>query len=1427
MRQGTLIGTSIAVVCIAAFALLANSFQELSVRQDLFVLNGQGPFYGNNIVTVQCEPGNYNGQTFTVQVAGFDGQLRTALVKCNQATHLYSLDIKGYTYYDGQLQSFIYAAVTANWNWNITNGDQFVDPQGNPLRVVPKRIGLGSAPALSAEPAADPGGTIIDPVGGINVVQCGATQAVNQFFGGILSGVLGPTTAASGCGGPYINMQTFLNYVKAQDNVNKANEDTWKSQLNMLGVLNKTTLATSQAVNAINASLDTVARYAAANNAAIKYQYELNANNTAFLLRMSNNINEDLIAQKAATSQSFSLISGLAGNMATFVNQTSGQFEQVTLQIAQATATMTGQVNQVTEQVNFIANQQVLNLLSMTTQFLQLQSLVVNWNQNTQLKRDVAKIFSVSANYQIEQEGREPFLPDLGIPPPADISNLPPALATTTINVITRQFLYNDPAFPATMPTMAVIQFAWKCSTAAIGANPTIQGSYADTLGALGPRNCSGPIGSNICQCWIEVTDTRAPIQSSANDPEATALLYWRNGLNPVITPTIPNSATPLVYGGQSSNIRAGPFNGRRLTSSMEYIDISESICRLNVSEKYILWTRRGNSGSYRPGYNLYSSFNSTTIVVPWDNATCYINIQKIMQPPPEGPFPPMYAEIQFAQTAYNLAVQQLDPVLLWGNIPNRLTWSYEPTATLAGGVVNALWRYHYMAFVPLTLSNDNSKPYYGSIPVWQLTFIKTEATISVKVEDEDWVTYPATNVFNPGETTLFDDGYVGMGDPMLMWDGSAKAFNAPQAVLPLNPTKQGTCGTPIYNMANSPKNMTYLAWVANSGITYDHTCGSNVARVYEQALIESAGPTQGTCDPNPALRNPAATGTLCNTLNYYAVTPSQEDGFFTLTLSARGSSTVNGDFVTGIVTLPAGEVRNVVSSSCPTATQVIQGYNTIQVVFTNGLTTTNTIRVRRVGQCPVTTTITLPPLAQGAPFIVPFCPGNPPGQQEQLLVETLSPNSTSTLTACSLVNVTVDYQQPGILNSPATSGSVRQYTAIGIDQTSVTQQAILNGYVAQTFSAIIQLYNSQLDAGLQIAPEARTALSGMYDTFIRLQQASQEALANNTQRAIGNYSGQAADYQQFYQQNAADSLRVQADMNFLLNQLFDRNKAVSDANEALSKYQLLLQQAMTYVASNVSTLAYFTNQTAVFLKDGTRVTLGDLLGNLIGGFAKGIGDAAEELADSAGDILKKLVDIPAGLLQDLLTTIAGPILMIVTGALAVALLVGMVVMGVYMKKLMDRVDMLEKMMGIRAPEPSPTAFPFAPGINTAAASGVSALTPTVQTPQPTYAALPMTAYSGPGTGPVAQQPVFSPMPPAQQPMPMAMPAPPAQVAQLLPPGQYIPGGLAITGKKGADSKKKKNKDKRKDKSSDEDDTLLAHDDYDPHAEATEDPADA
>ncbi len=1283
------------ILWIAVALQLVVGFQQISVRQELYVLNGQGPFYGNNSVTVQCEPGDYdNGIANLVSVLGFDGVERNAWIKCNQAVHLYALDIKGYTFYDGQLQSFIYALVPSNWNWNNTNGAMFVDPQGHPLNAPrPTHVGIGSgAPSVQLAlggSSLQVGGTYTNPDGGANVAQCGATQAVNQFLGGFLSGFLGPTTSASGCGGPYISLDNFNNYVKSQNAVNDKNLHAWEAQDEFNSAVNDTVFIISQGLNAVNASLYTISRYVEANNQLVKYNAQLQANTTNFVTRFANDVNKDLLDQKAAISKSFQLSAQLAANMASFVNHTSTEFEQVTLQMAQNDASVLAQLEDITAQINYLANQAVLDNLDFTTQMLRMQSLVINSNQNTQLKRDIAQIMANSINYQIEQKGRMPFLPDFGTPPPADISDLPPAVATTAINVITRQFLYNDPMFPLTQPTLAVIQFAWKCSTAVIGANPTIQGSFVDTLNSLRPANCTGPVGAHPCLCWVEVTDTRAPIQSAGGVPDADALEFWRNGMVPSITPYIPNTGTPgtpLVLGGSAANIRAGIYDGRRITSSDEYIEISEAICRLNISDYYVLDVPSASGRVSQMAYRVYSAFNHTSIVAPWDNSTCYINIQKVMQPPVKGPYPPFYAEMQFAQTAYNLAIQQVDPVVLFGSVPNRLTWDMEPTATLAGGVVNAIWRYYYMAFVPLTLTNPATAPYYGAIPVWQLTFVSTTATISVSYDGASgpFVTYPATNVFNAAESTLFGDGYVGMGDPMLMWDGTAPAFNAPQQVLALNPTKPGVCGTPIYNMMNAPQNMTYMAWVNNAGIAYDHRCGSNVARFYETALIDSGPPSGiGQCDANPNLRNPTASGTLCNTLTNYVVTPNQDGTLITLALAARGTSSTSGDFVQGIVTLPAGEVRDVVNTACPTATQVITGYNTIQVVFTNGLTKPNTIRVTRLGQCPVTQRLTLPPLGPGSPFIVAYCPGTPEGQEEQLRVETLGAGDV-VLTVCNLVNVTVDYQQQGILQSPATAESVRQYSSISIDQTSTTQQAILTAYVRQTFAAVVGMYSTQLKAGLQIPQASLDSLRDQYNAFVEINRNAQEALANNTNRAIANYSGHAQDYETYYLQNAALAGAARDEMEHLFNELNEQNARVSQTGEALSQQALIISGKTGAVASNVTTLAEYTNRTANFhLDDGSPITLGDLLGEFISGFAEGIGDGAEALAKAAGSALKSIAEIPAGLLRNLITTILGPIIILVLCGLVVALAAWDIGLTVIVKKLLDRVGRLEAALGI------------------------------------------------------------------------------------------------------------------------------------------------
>jgi hypothetical protein len=1363
------------VTTVVMFSFLhihkANAIQIVSTRQEFYVLNGQGPFYGNNSVTIQCSADDtYSENTDTLQVAGFDGVDRIVTVQCKRVTHLYAVDIKGYTFYDGQLQAFLYAIVPSNWNWNLTNGAQFVDPQGNPLHAPRKSYGLGSGLGAPGAGEGSSGGTIIDPDGGIDVVQCGATQAANQFFGGFLAGFLGPTTAASGCGGPYLSTETFTNWVKKQQDVNDQNLKTWEAQDEFNSVVNSTFNIVSQAVSSINASLSTIANYVDANNQFVDFQRAYNANTTAFVTRLANNVNQDLIANKEAINQNFVLISAVADNMATFVNQTSSNFEQVTLQMAVIVANTSEQLNLLSTQLNFLANQQVLNVLSLTTQLLRLQSLVVNWNQNTQLKRDISKILATSFNFQIEQETRTPFLPDLGVPPPADLSNLPPTLATTTVNIITRQFLYVG---AANAPTMASIQFAWRCSTAAIGTNPTVQGSYVDTLGSLGPRNCSGPTGANMCNCWIDITDTRGVIDNTLNNPKTVPLNFWINGLNPQITLDIPGTSTPLVLGSNPGNIFSGPFNGIRITDSMTYINISEAICRLGIEPHYVVWTN-GRDGGASLGYRVYSSFNNASVGVPYDAATCVLNIQQAMQPPTLGPFSPLYAEMQFAQTAYNLAIQQINPVQLFGSVANRLTWDYEPTATLAGGIVNALWRYFYMVFDPLTLGDPLTAPYYGSIPVWQLSFISTTAQILVSVDGGAQIPYVAT-VNNLADRTLFEDGYVGMGDPVLMWDNSVPAFNAPQQVLPLNPTKQGTCGTPIYNMMNTPGNLTYLAWVQNAQIPYDHTCGSNVARIYQQAIVGS-GILQGTCDPNPILQNPAASGTLCNTLNNYAVTPTPDGNLILLSLQARITGPTGGDITEAIVSVPAGEVRNIVSTACPTSTQVINGFNTIQVIFTNGLTAPNTIRVTRLGTCPSQQTITLPPLGPGAPYTITFCPGVPEGQEEQLLVETLGAGNI-TQTVCTLVNVTTDYQQLGVTQSPSTVTTVRTYANISIDQTSVTQQAILNEIVLQQFTAIMAIFDGFLGAGLEVPPLALQSSGQILNNFVLLNQQGQYALANNSQRALGNYSGEAQDYATFYALNANQTANVANTMQNLYDALLKNNAAASAAGNALNAATLLLAGAAVDVSSNISSLAFFTNQTAVILLNGDRITLGDLLGSFVTGLANGIGDAAMEIAETAGDIIRDIAQVPAGLLRDLLTSIAGPILMISTAALAFAVVIGMIVMGVIFDK---RLKVIEARLGIVADNnpistvPGTGAPPSGPPSSAAASFG-----------QGYYPGMP------PSQQPIVQPYAMPPPPPAQQ-IPMA-PPPMSQMAQILPPPAQMPQmgmpGYAV-GKKGSHKKR-------------------------------------
>lgn len=1364
----------VAALCCIAFAMEsfigAQAGRIIATRQEFYVLNGQGPFYGNNSLTYQCDPQDTaQGLSEEFDVAGFDGSNRHVKITCNQVFHYYALEIKGFTFYTGQLQSFIYALLPANFNFNLTAGNEFVDPTGRQLLQLPPTPSPGTV------------GTFTNPDGGANVVQCGATQFANQLLLGIPSGVIGPTTGASGCGGPYVSTAAFSRYLEHQDKVEQQNVENWKTQVNFNNAVNSTIKTISQAIDAINGSLAGIANYMEYNNVYIAAQQQINSNNTAFLTRLTLNVNQDLSATNAAVAENTRLIVEQTQIMEDYIKDHQSELNDILLQQAILNTNLSTQIQNLSAQIVVLNSQATLDKLSLSTQILALEALVVNWNQNTQLKRDVAQMLQASFNYVQEQQQLVPFLNSLGVPPPADLRNLPPTLATIIVNVITKQFLYSNPdTSPPNKPYMASIEFAWKCTTAVVGTNPTLWGSFVDTLNALGPINCTGPTGNKLCNCWIDITDTRAQIECKGGSascidgpaqqiPSDEALAFWENGLNPAITPKIPGTSTNLVFGGNAGNIGPGRFDKVRVTNAIEYLNISESICSLGINQYYFLWMN--GPGGYAPGYRIYSAFNSTSISAPYDSSTCHITLQQAMQPPTQGPFSTLYAEMQFATIGYNYGVQTIDPIQLFGSVPNYITWEMEPTAQLAGGVVNTLWRFWYMAFNEITTNDDSTAPYYGSIPVWQLTFISTVATMDVEIDYSGAQTFTAINT-NPASILLPPDGFVGMGDPVLSWTGVAHAFNPPQGVMVLNPTKQGICGTPIYNMMPSPFNLTRDAWADAAGISYDHRCGSNVAAIYQVTIDQDTF----QCSQAPGNVNPAATGTLCDLLAAYTATPNTQGNLITMAFSGRPGTNI-GETTQATFSVPAGEVRNIVNTACPSATEVIQGFNVKSLVFTNPLTTTNTIRVRRIGPCHLTTDLVLPPSGQSQPFVISFCPSQPSGATETIFISTIPfVGSIGVLQDCSNVSVSLDYQQLGATPAPASYNTTQVMTKASIDQTSTTAQAIQNAAIALQWEAIANLYSVFPSAGLQIPPASQVNFTKTYNAFVALNAQAQADLANNTNRVIGNYTGDLLNYQQIYAFNAAQQQAAQQGMQDALNSVLAFNALVSQNGQALDQQALLLAGLAGAVASNVSALIEIVN-TPVDYGGGTPLTLGDLLNNLITGLADGIGNAALTIAHTAGQIIQELAELPAGLIN-LLTSTFGMIMLWIAAILSPILMVVIIVGGVYLKRVTDDVKMLKMVM--RIPDNATAAAP-APGVAPAAPSGPLS---TVNVPM----------------APPAQQPPMGPImaaaPPAQQPpmgVPMAAGPPGQQFAPMpvlpTPAAQQLIGALPsipyMTGRKG------------------------------------------
>ena len=1160
---------------VSVVALLATDVRGFKIISTYMQANQVNNFLTqNNTVTVLCEEGDQN-KDFEYLSQNTDGTQSTVVFSCKYPQHIYTINIVGYI-----PQAARNAYITQCTSDNLA--------QYNTTRITPQTPdGLPGARGASVSNNHTRGNGS-DPLTFILRDDNDAWNAIGCSLP--LAGLF------SGC--DKVTYEEFQEFQESLADIISAQNVTNYILKNQTGLI-------LDYLQLVQASLTQVARYQNDTSNALDQLTNTTEYQQQQIDLFSENVGRDQLALANRVTLTQEAMIALASQFQMYEQATASAFNSTMAQFAV-------QVSFLSEQMNNLSTLAYDNQQDAASKFGYVSSAMSGIKQGLEytISKTALRVPLQALAHQKIQEWADSsppfsvFITDIGTPP-GDPFNLPPALATFTIEAAILSYVYNVSGNPFAVIT--TIQYT--CSGVFLAYNPPLIVGWQSLFNTFGPPTCNDTVqGPNFCNCTgqiIEIGCNMPVTLSPVVDIAPASKTAWDQRNLPVLSTPLICSTTPVSL----PNII--PRN--LIRSGADFTLFQQRLCARG------LWFSE-------PTYNVNSAFlRSGPIPAQYVPSACTADVATSLAPPPntasETTFNVFYIMVTLFQNAYTYSISGYGSQFaeITGQIPNNMT--YLPTGfdrTALGPVATC---------ITAVIAAYNTDEF---LEVYRIDPTETIIDFGVTVNGQN---YRTNQTFNSAQVTNEAQGLLPTSGTHLVGDStdwSQFFWNIPPNQVVVSSDAIQREGAVTYPITADKNVFSIEAWVAANGIPFNHAAGANSASLWKIPMVCTVieGLNNCQCQSNAPQFN---AGPWCAFFqSWQAIFPSSNPAV--VLYSAK-------DLVQITVGVPQGELIAVKGSACPILTSSLSRFNQITLFLYNNLAQNNEIIVVQTGSCAKTTPFTMSPKTTSA-FFVDFCPLTPPGQKE--IITFLYTPGTGQYFPC---NTTFDgtivpsnpttFQGAGSLNMTET---LRGMTTTNV---ALAMQEISNALLSLAMSNLNTMALTFALVGLPIFNNSDIAAlyNINYDVLSNITGGLSNDILDNAGNQY-NYTNQITDLSRLISDALAKTREANA----------DAREATQIVVDNIAKGAATLQQ----IADNNRQLDQVLNATQPLIDALRAAGFGTNPSALDGitGFFVALAEAPVSAGEAAGKALVKLAgsvgDVVSGFFGSTLGGIFVPIIIIV-----------------------------------------------------------------------------------------------------------------------------------------------------------------------------------
>ena len=515
-----------------------------------------------------------------------------------------------------------------------------------------------------------------------------------------------------------------------------------------------------------------------------------------------------------------------------------------------------------------------------------------------------------------------PFLVDLGVRP-GDPNALNPLYATLLTSDDSVKYVTADNQYGV------ITRFQLMCESEFMATRAPMNPSVNEVARLLGPIGCDTTGESDVllkCQCFVRVTETRCRVNGPLSQSQQSSF---------------DQDALQLVVG---NGCISSPVSFTNATGGMDGFVLSDVSALADAFGKL---SQRGVSSGTQ--YAMASILPGIRIQAQWSQAVSDpSNFMRLLV----GEFVSselnnlVFGYFKNVQSSYAVAYNNLGYIqsLVYGRLPKDMKQKQVLYRRFKQGRTGRCTTLSAMLYSDELLLVSSLVP----------------SQIITNVE-----------VIIDGQQTIVSD--VSFESPMrkllpkkaIVWSPgqfNTRLWDVPEREISLSPRHFGRKNKITYALCGDRAACDLQAWMQDNGrglYEFDHDAGKNLPPPYEADVDSDPNSiTYGRCITTPK----APGGKLCSMRNHFQVfaTGNFEDSQTPGTMIFVDRNPV----YTVTLAVPEGAIVEVLSSVCPLIQEIATSGTLLLIELINPLNSSNIIRVREVGGCPKTTSITLGPAA-------------------------------------------------------------------------------------------------------------------------------------------------------------------------------------------------------------------------------------------------------------------------------------------------------------------------------------------------------------------------------------------------------------------------------------------------------------------------------